>query len=134
MTRFRISLAGAQEKTALLRHGEQWLRPRGATPTTHILKLPLGMVGSMQARLQHVGRERVVVREDRRGVRAASCPCEIAEFEDQRVLVVERFDRRPRARWGVVDATSPGGSVSGDRHARRGASTKRTAGLVSRLS
>ena len=40
-TPFRISLAGAQEKTALLRVGQQWLRPTGATPTTHILKLPL---------------------------------------------------------------------------------------------
>ena len=38
-----------QEKTALLRHGGQWLRPHGATPTTHILKLPLGLVGNMQA-------------------------------------------------------------------------------------
>lgn len=34
----RISLAGAQEKTALLWNGSAWLRPRGATPTTHILK------------------------------------------------------------------------------------------------
>jgi serine/threonine-protein kinase HipA len=41
---FRISLAGAQEKTALLRVGEQWCQPHGSTPTTHILKLPLGLV------------------------------------------------------------------------------------------
>ena len=39
---FRISLAGAQEKTALLWHDGQWMKPHGATPTTHILKLPLG--------------------------------------------------------------------------------------------
>ena len=31
---FRISLAGAQEKWALLRHQGRWLRPYGATPTT----------------------------------------------------------------------------------------------------
>lgn len=36
---FRISLPGAQEKTALLRHRGRWLKPHGATPTTHILKL-----------------------------------------------------------------------------------------------
>ena len=42
---FRISIAGAQEKTALLRIGNTWHRPVGATPTTHILKLPLGIVG-----------------------------------------------------------------------------------------
>src|SRR5258708_21670498 len=41
---FRISIAGAQEKTALLSMGGAWYRPRGATPTTHILKLPLGIV------------------------------------------------------------------------------------------
>ncbi len=34
---FRISVAGAQEKTALLRMGEQWCIPQGATPTTHII-------------------------------------------------------------------------------------------------
>jgi serine/threonine-protein kinase HipA len=45
----RLSIAGAQEKTALLRMGRRWYRPRGATPTTHILKLPLGLVGNMRA-------------------------------------------------------------------------------------
>src|SRR5260370_17574736 len=42
---FRISLAGAQEKTALLHMAGAWFRPRHATPTTHILKLPLGIIG-----------------------------------------------------------------------------------------
>ncbi|RZA16230.1 MAG: type II toxin-antitoxin system HipA family toxin, partial [Proteobacteria bacterium] len=42
---FRISLAGAQEKTALLYTRKKWYRPKGATPTTHILKLPLGIAG-----------------------------------------------------------------------------------------
>ncbi|MFT5174355.1 MAG: serine/threonine-protein kinase HipA [Gammaproteobacteria bacterium] len=46
---FRISIAGAQEKTALLWNEGQWLLPSGATPTTHIFKLPLGRVGNMQA-------------------------------------------------------------------------------------
>ncbi|MBX2834466.1 MAG: hypothetical protein KTR28_05805 [Micavibrio sp.] len=35
---FRISVAGAQEKTALLLHDGKWLRPSGTTPTTHIFK------------------------------------------------------------------------------------------------
>ncbi|WP_437598914.1 HipA N-terminal domain-containing protein [Escherichia coli] len=34
---FRISVAGAQEKTALLRIGNDWCIPKGITPTTHIL-------------------------------------------------------------------------------------------------
>ena len=45
----RLSIAGAQEKTALLRHEGQWLLPHGSTPTTHIFKLPLGLVGHMRA-------------------------------------------------------------------------------------
>lgn len=45
----RLSIAGAQEKSALLWHDGQWQRPLGSTPTTHILKLPLGLVGAMQA-------------------------------------------------------------------------------------
>jgi len=45
----RISIAGAQEKTALLWHEGRWCRPLGATPTTHIFKLPLGLVGNRQA-------------------------------------------------------------------------------------
>src|SRR5690606_1486786 len=46
---FRISIAGAQEKTGLLWHEGQWCVPLGSTPSTHILKLPLGLVGNMRA-------------------------------------------------------------------------------------
>jgi serine/threonine-protein kinase HipA len=38
----RISVAGAQEKTALLWHNNQWCLPLGSTPTTHLFKLPMG--------------------------------------------------------------------------------------------
>ena len=91
---FRISLAGAQEKTALLWHEGQWHRPSGATPTTHIFKLPLGRVGNMQADLStSVENEWLcagIVREF--GLPVAQC--EIADFEDQHVLIVQRFDRK----------------------------------------
>jgi serine/threonine-protein kinase HipA len=90
----RISIAGAQEKTALLRHGNRWILPAGSTPTTHIFKLPLGLVGNMQADMRtSVENEwlcsRIVAAY---GLPIASC--EIARFEDQKVLIVERFDRR----------------------------------------
>ncbi len=39
---FRISIAGAQEKTALLRKDGQWFKPVGTTATTHILKPQIG--------------------------------------------------------------------------------------------
>ena len=45
----RISLAGAQEKTALLYDKGGWHLPQGATPTTHIFKLPMGDVGLVRA-------------------------------------------------------------------------------------
>lgn len=40
---FHISMAGAQEKTALLKVQGQWCRPRLSTPTTHIIKPPMGV-------------------------------------------------------------------------------------------
>jgi serine/threonine-protein kinase HipA len=43
---FRISIAGAQEKTAFLWYENCWCRPIGTTPTTHIFKLPLGISGN----------------------------------------------------------------------------------------
>ena len=39
---WRISLAGMQEKTALLRYRGKWLKPKGPTPTSHIFKPSLG--------------------------------------------------------------------------------------------
>jgi len=41
---FRISIAGAQEKTAYLRVGDHWAKPRGITPTSHIFKTPMGIL------------------------------------------------------------------------------------------
>jgi len=90
----RISIAGAQEKSAFLWHQDQWHRPSGATPTTHIFKLPLGRVGNMQADLSTSVENEWICRQivHEFGIRAAEC--QIADFCDQHVLVVERFDRR----------------------------------------
>jgi len=92
---FRISLAGAQEKTAFLRLKGKWHRPKGATPTSHIFKLPMG---------NRIGREQVYLSASienewlcSRIVREFGLPsanCEMETFEDQRVLIVERFDRQ----------------------------------------
>ncbi len=91
---FRISLAGAQEKDAFTQWNGQWLKPRGTTPTTHIFKLPLGMVGGRRADFStSVDNEWLCMRL----LRAYGLPVanvDIATFGEQRVLVVERFDRR----------------------------------------
>jgi len=90
----RISLAGAQDKTALLRWEGRWLRPRGATATTHIFKLPLGLLGPRQVNFQRsVDNEWLCLRLLRElGLPAANASIE--QFEDQQVLCIERFDRR----------------------------------------
>ncbi|TGV95819.1 type II toxin-antitoxin system HipA family toxin, partial [Mesorhizobium sp. M2D.F.Ca.ET.145.01.1.1] len=41
---FRISIAGAQEKTALLRKDGGWFKPIGTAATTHILKPQIGQL------------------------------------------------------------------------------------------
>lgn len=90
---FRISLAGAQEKDAFLWWDGQWMKPRGATPTTHIFKLPLGLVGGRQADFStSVDNEWLCLRLFKAyGLPTANA--HIAHFGRQRVLVVERFDR-----------------------------------------
>jgi serine/threonine-protein kinase HipA len=87
----RLSIAGAQEKTALLWHDNQWLLPEGSTPTTHIFKLPLGHVGNMRTSVENEWLCSKIVAAY--GLPIAQC--EIDAFEDQKVLVVTRFDRRP---------------------------------------
>ena len=90
---FRISLAGAQEKDAFLRWNGQWMKPRGATPTTHIFKLPLGLIGGRQADFTtSVDNEWLCLRIFK-AFGLPTAQAEIATFGQQRVLVVERFDR-----------------------------------------
>lgn len=91
---FRISIAGAQEKTALLRFGGRWHRPQGATPTTHILKLPLGLVGNMRADLSDSVENEWLCAQIVHELGLDVAATEMARFGQQKVLVVERFDRR----------------------------------------
>jgi serine/threonine-protein kinase HipA len=91
---FRISLAGAQEKTAFTQVDGRWCRPLGATPSTHIFKLPLGVIANTSRvdMFDSVENEWLCARI----IEALGLPVartEMARFEDQRVLIVERFDR-----------------------------------------
>jgi serine/threonine-protein kinase HipA len=93
---FRISIAGAQEKTALLQYQEKWYLPKGATPTTHIIKLPLGFIQHAGIHLdlsQSVENEWLCLKI----FKAYGLPVNEAEmvlFDDIKTLVVKRFDRR----------------------------------------
>ncbi|WP_310448071.1 type II toxin-antitoxin system HipA family toxin [Thiobacillus sp.] len=91
----RLSIAGAQEKTALLRHEGHWFLPHGSTPTTHIFKLPLGLVGHMQAYMRTSVENEWLCSKIMEAYAIPIAQCEIAHFEDQKALVVERFDRTP---------------------------------------
>ncbi|HSW20274.1 MAG TPA: type II toxin-antitoxin system HipA family toxin [Ramlibacter sp.] len=90
----RISIAGAQEKTALLHRGGRWHRPLGATPTTHIFKLPLGLVGNMRADMSASVENEWLCAQLLTAMGFDVAKTEMAQFGRQRVLVVERFDRR----------------------------------------
>lgn len=89
---FRISLAGAQEKTALLRRGGRWCRPHGSTPTTHLFKLPIGQTPriDLSDSVENEWLCHCILKEYGLPVAAA----DICVFEDVNALVIERFDRR----------------------------------------
>lgn len=90
---FRISLAGTQEKTALLYWKGRWLIPHGATATTHILKPQIGLRGDGVDLSLSVENERLCMRLIAMlGLPAAKTRMET--FDGKKVLVVERFDRR----------------------------------------
>lgn len=89
---FRISIAGAQEKTALLRVDGQWLKPHGTTPTTHLFKTQIGKLpngidlsNSIENEFYCLQLLRHLGLQVNRG--------EIATFGQTKALVIERFDR-----------------------------------------
>jgi serine/threonine-protein kinase HipA len=89
---FRISIAGAQEKTALLKRRGRWQRPTGSTPTTHIFKPQIGKLPNGLNLSNSVENEYLCLKiTEAFGIPTASA--EMATFEDKRVLIVERFDR-----------------------------------------
>jgi serine/threonine-protein kinase HipA len=90
---FRISIAGAQEKTALLYRDGKWCKPRGTTATTHIFKPSIGRLPNGIDLTHSVENEYLCLKiMAALGMEAAKS--EIQTFGKKRVLVVERFDRR----------------------------------------
>jgi len=91
---FRISIAGAQEKTALLSMGGKWFRPHHSTPTTHILKLPLGIIGGFSGDFSDSVENEWLCGRILAGLDLPVAHSRIERFGDQRALVVTRFDRQ----------------------------------------
>lgn len=93
---FRISVAGAQEKTALLFVDGRWCIPKGNTPTTHIIKLPIGEIQQANATLDltdSVENEYLCI-ELARAMGFAVPNVNIIKIDNIKALAVERFDRR----------------------------------------
>ena len=89
---FRISVAGAQEKTALLRVDGQWIKPHGTTPTTHIFKTQIGQLPNGIDLSNSVENEFYCLRL----LKHLGLPvnnAEIVTFGRAKTLVVQRFDR-----------------------------------------
>jgi serine/threonine-protein kinase HipA len=89
---FRISLAGAQEKTAFLYWKNKWHVPHGTTATTHILKPQIGKLPSGIDLSRSVENEYLCLKLSE-AFGLPSAKVEMAEFKGHRVLVIERFDR-----------------------------------------
>jgi len=100
---FRISIAGAQEKTALLRKDGQWHRPTGATPTTHIFKIPIGKIEYSGMDLSESCENEWICLKIAEAFGLPVCHAEIENFTgpdtETKALVVERFDRRQDDGW-----------------------------------
>jgi serine/threonine-protein kinase HipA len=90
---FRISIAGAQEKTALLRVDGKWFKPHGTTPTTHIFKTQIGALPNGIDLSNSVENEFYCLRLLKHlGLPVAHA--EIVVFGRTKALCVERFDRK----------------------------------------
>lgn len=98
---FRISLAGAQEKTAYLWKDGQWHRPHGMTPTTHIFKRSMGVINQQIDMTDSVENEFFCL-EVARHFGVPVNEVQIGQFEDEKALILTRFDRRYRQKDGVL--------------------------------
>lgn len=88
---FRMSIAGAQEKTALLFWNGQWIIPHGSTATTHILKPQIGRRGIIDFSMS-VENEYLCM-QFTAALGLPTARTSMMELGGKRVLMVERFDR-----------------------------------------
>jgi serine/threonine-protein kinase HipA len=88
---FRISIAGAQDKTALLYWKDAWHVPHGSTATTHILKPQIGQRGNYDLS-RSVENEHMCL-EILRALDLPVAKTQIVDFAGTCALVIERFDR-----------------------------------------
>ena len=93
----RLSVAGAQEKTAFLLHTNQWCLPLGGTPTTHLFKLPMGVIGEGQIDFSSSVENEWLCSRLLQAFGLPVASSEMASFDGEPCLIVQRFDRRLHA-------------------------------------
>jgi len=121
---FRFSLAGAQDKTALTYWKGKWHKPIGATPTTHILKLPIQNSQQMGLDLSSSVENEWFCLQFMKHLGFDVANASITTFIDQYALVVERFDRKV-SHDGIIrlpqeDMCQALGVVSGSKYQEHG--------------
>jgi len=105
---FRISIAGGQEKTALLRWNGPWHVPHGTAATTHILTEAPYRTSVKRHRSVIERRGRILLSEAAGCARHSHCSC-----HDRRIRREERAARRAlrpplEERWPSLAATAGG--------------------------
>lgn len=92
---FRISIAGAQEKTAYLRIDNSWAKPRGITPTSHIFKTPMGILpGHDEIDMRDSVENELFCMTLAREIGLPVAKVEKITLPGMVALAVERFDRQ----------------------------------------
>ncbi len=122
---WRLSIAGAQEKTALLQVNGQWCRPLGATPTTHILKPPIGVTPGRNLDLRLSIENEWLCNQIVRELGLPAAECQIQDFGARRALVVKRFDRSWHSQGWIIrlpqeDLCQAKGVASDQKYEQRG--------------
>lgn len=87
-------MAGAQEKTALLWFENKWCLPRGITPTSHIIKLPIGFIKHAHLDLSESIENEWLCLKILEAFQLSVNHSRMINFAGVQTLVVERFDRR----------------------------------------
>ncbi|GAB3768705.1 hypothetical protein GCM10028864_67450 [Microlunatus parietis] len=91
----KTSLAGVQDKIVLVRSADRWYRAIDGYPSTHILKPVVRDYPTMIFDEEFGSRFA-------RALGLADFQTWLAEFEDVPALIIERYDRDPRAKDGRV--------------------------------
>lgn len=91
---FRLSIAGAQQKTALTKLPDiGWVLPSGTMPTTHIFKTPIGSLLANSIHFDESCENEWLCLEIARAFGLPAANADILTFGCRKAIVVERFDR-----------------------------------------